>query len=933
METISLISLLEKTGAEYEYKGPDREIRDVTDNTNEVVPKSIFVCVRGNKFDGHTAARNMLQKGAAALVTDHDLGLWEHQIIVPDTREFYGRLCAVMTGEPQKKLCLIGITGTNGKTTTATLVHHILHENGIKAGFIGTTQVLIDMFPVEHDENTPTTPRVKELYSLFGRMAAEGCTHCVMEVSSFALAQNRIGPAVFDVSVFTNLTQDHLDYHGTMEEYFAAKARLFTREHSKTAFVNADDEYGRRLAAMAGCTICEYGRTAEGDGVRYIPYGFENGFARFDYIHGGTFPFELPMIGEYNVSNCTAAIAVCEHLGLPMEKIQAAVRCFGGVRGRCEIIPTGREFTLLCDYAHSPDALENMLGNVKANTKGRLICLFGCGGDRDRTKRPLMAAAAAKYADILIITSDNPRTENAETIIDEIIPGVPEGVGYIRITDRRKAIEQAIVTARRDDVVVLAGKGHEDYQIIGTEHTHFDEREVAADALKATITASEAAAFCGEQVRGDGSAAVRAADISSDTRSIKPGDAFIGLKGASFDGNLFTEKAAKAGAVFAVTERAVDDIPCVVVSDSNKALKDIAHGYRMRFDIPLIGITGSVGKTTTKEMTACVMGAKYNTLYTQGNHNNEVGMPFTLLGLNASHEAAVIEMGMSHFGEISRLSRCSVPNICVITNIGWSHAENLGDRDGIMKAKLEILEGAAPDAPLIVCGDDDKLCTLKDTLDRKVIFCGIGDGNDVTARDIEDTADGVTFTAVYGDRTARVCLGCKGEHHIKDALIAIAAGAEAGVPIENGANALEGYAPGGLRQHIEEIGGRKCLIDCYNAAPDSVKAALGVLAGIDAPKRTAVLADMLELGSQTDALHRQVGEYAVKLGIRVVCYGDISRNTAEGAKAAGGEGLHFEDKQSMVSWLKENLSHGEALLFKASRGMKMEEVIEALRNE
>ena len=481
-----LSALLTDAGksAEYAYSGGDCDITGITDDTRSVSEGCIFICVKGARFDGHTAAAEMLEKGAAAVVCDHDLGLGDRQIVVSDTRKFYGHLTAAWFEHPEKQLTLIGITGTNGKTTLATMVHDILSYTGEKTGLIGTTGALIGNEPVERDDSTPTTPKVYELYKIFRMMADQGCKYCVMEVSSFALEQNRIGPAVYECAVFTNLTRDHLDYHGTMENYYQAKKKLFT-DHCKCAFINTEDSYGERLYNEISCPKYSYG--LKGDTSIYASYiKHSGGVTKFWFCcPGKSFPFTLRMMGGYNILNATAAIAVCAQLKIPMEKITEAMGCFKGVRGRCEIIPTGKDFFIVCDYAHSPDALENMLPSIKENTEGRLICLFGCGGDRDRTKRPLMAKAAAQFADYLIVTSDNPRNEDPDAIIDEIMTGL-EGseVPCDRITDRKEAIFHAVRIARKGDVIVLAGKGHEDYQVLaGNVHIHFDEREIVAQGL------------------------------------------------------------------------------------------------------------------------------------------------------------------------------------------------------------------------------------------------------------------------------------------------------------------------------------------------------------------------------------------------------------------------------------------------------------------
>ncbi len=457
------------------------EISSLTDDTRKVTDGSLFVCVKGAKFDGHTAAAEMLAKGAAAVVCEHDLGLGERQIITDNSRRLYGRLCAAWFGHPERKLKMIGVTGTNGKTTTTNVIKHILMSAGHKTGLVGTIQNEIGN-EVLHTDNT--TPMAYDFMELLDKMVKAGCEYVVMEVSSFGLVQERIGCSHFGTAVFTNLTQDHLDYHKDMEEYYQAKKLLFGM--CDRAMINVDDEYGRRLyeEIMEEKYTFSIKKAASfyADGIKIKSTG-----SSFWFCTGGkSHLVKTRMPGAFNVSNITAAIAACLAEGLPIEQIIEAVGEYNGVKGRCEVIPTGRDFTVICDYAHTPDAIENILRSVREYTEGRLVCLFGCGGDRDAAKRPKMAAAAAKYADRLIVTSDNPRSEDPEAIIRDILVGL-EGtdVPYDVVTDRREAIYHALKTAEKGDIVVLAGKGHEDYQILaGGKHIHFDEREVVADGLK-----------------------------------------------------------------------------------------------------------------------------------------------------------------------------------------------------------------------------------------------------------------------------------------------------------------------------------------------------------------------------------------------------------------------------------------------------------------
>jgi UDP-N-acetylmuramyl-tripeptide synthetase/UDP-N-acetylmuramoyl-tripeptide--D-alanyl-D-alanine ligase len=942
---------LKACDAQIKVENKNAVVAGITDNTADVQPGFIFVCVKGTKFDGHTAAKDMLDKGAVCVVTEYDLKI-DNQVITADSRKFYGLLCAAWFGHPEKKLNLVGVTGTNGKTTMTTLIKEILSESGHKVGFIGTTGAEINGTPVKTDESTPTTPRVYELYKLFKQMADSGCDSVVMEVSSFALEQNRIGPAKYKAAVFTNLTQDHLDYHGTMENYYQAKKKLFT-EHCDIAIINKQDQYGARLYSEISCEKYTYAvkekASVFGDNIKV-----SGGVTKFWFsTHEKSYPVTINMIGEYNVGNAVAAIAVCTKLGVSMDKITKALQNCKGVKGRCEVIPTGRDFMVICDYAHSPDALENMLPNIKAHTKGRLICLFGCGGDRDRTKRPLMAKAAEKYADYLIVTSDNPRNEDPDAIIDEIVAGLGNSKPFDRITDRRQAIFHAVKIAQKDDVIVLAGKGHEDYQILaGNVHIHFDEREIVAEALKENMPAAaesrirERLSLYDIISAMDGKAHLipdtqlytYVDAISSDTRIITNGSIFFAIKGERFDGHDFVKNAIEAGAVVAVTERIVEGCPCIIVKNTRKALRDLASYYRMKFNPILVGITGSVGKTTTKEMTALALSGSYKTLKTEGNHNNEIGLPFTLFGLNRSYSAAVIEMGMSDFGEIEILSKTAHPTVCVITNIGFSHIEKLGSQEGILKAKLEILAGAAPDAPLIVNADDKLLFPLKEQYlyKRKVITYGIDNElADFRAVNITENDTDTSFEVVYnGKAIQKFTIPCIGRHNVLNAVCAAAVAYICDADMPSAANALLNFKTDPLRQHIENRGDQKLLIDCYNASPTSVEAAIDLLCSMkpeNGGRRVAVLGDMLELGSKSPELHERIGEYAVKKGVDlIVCYGEYAKYIAKRADELGMHCGCSNDKSMVVNYLKFKLKPDDIVLFKASRGMHLEEIIKEL---
>ena len=422
-------------------------------------------------------------------------------------------------------------------------------------------------------------------------------------------------------------------------------------------------------------------------------------------------------------------------------------------------------------------------------------------------------------------------------------------------------------------------------------------------------------------------------EISTDTRTITPGCVFLALRGARFDGHTFASQACRQGAVAVIADHVIPDCPCIVVDSTGKALLDFAAYYRRKFQPFFVGVTGSVGKTTTKNMIALVLNAHCKTLKTAGNLNNEIGLPKTLMGLDSSYQAAVVEMGMSDFGEISRLSRAATPSIGVITNIGFSHIAQLGSQEGICRAKLEILDGMAVDAPLVVNGDDPYLIPLKTTLSRPVYTYGIKNiGADCRAEHIVTEQGSTSFDLCWQGTATHVTLPCIGEHNVMNAAAAFCIGMLAGMAPEEIAGALHTYQPDGMRQNIRKLEEQTVILDCYNASPDSMRASLSVLGQLSvAGRRIAVLGDMLELGEQSDRLHRMVGSMIKPDQVDLLfCCGPESSALAEEAARQGVPVQHFLEKEALTEQLRHTIQPGDAILFKASRGMQLESVAKAL---
>lgn len=460
-------------------KFADIEITDVTNDSRRVEKGSAFFCIIGSASDGHNYAKSAVEKGAAVIIAQKDIGL-DNQIIVDDTHKAYADACAAHFGNPAESLKLIGITGTNGKTTVTYLVKSVLEQLGKKVGLIGTIQNMIGDLEIPAKN---TTPEAYELHGLFRKMVDAGCEYCIMEVSSHALDQKRVNGLHFAVAGLTNISQDHLDYHGTMENYVDAKKKLFYM--CDYGVFNADDECVDRLMDGVTCKTVTYsvkngvsdyiakGVTCRSDGVNFELIG-DSVIARV----------KLKTPGKFSVYNGLCAASMILALGFDFDSVVTALSNSVAVKGRAEVVPTNRDFTVIIDYAHTPDGIENILSTMREIKTGRLVALFGCGGDRDRTKRPKMAASAASLADYVIVTSDNPRSEDPQKIIDDVLVGL-EGldVPYDVIVNRAEAIHFAIKNAKPDDLIVLMGKGHETYQILADETIHFDEREVVRDAL------------------------------------------------------------------------------------------------------------------------------------------------------------------------------------------------------------------------------------------------------------------------------------------------------------------------------------------------------------------------------------------------------------------------------------------------------------------
>ncbi len=470
--------------------GGEQNITGIQYNSQKVQPGNIFVCIQGEKTDGHNYVADAVSRGAVAVLAAHTLSDLPAQVsllIAENPRLAMASLADMWYQFPDRKMRVIGVTGTNGKTTTTHLIKWVLEQQGYATGLVGTIHNVVGALDVP---SSNTTPESLELFALFNEMVKNGYQYGVMEVSSHALKQGRVSACRFAAGVFTNLTQDHLDYHGTFEDYLESKTKLFSMLNQTGDFpaygvVNIDDGAASSFIQAANVPVWTYGLGASAD-VQAKDFHLTAGGTQLTICYQGKeYLAKIPLIGKFNIYNALAAITVLLAEGIAMEAILVALASAPQVPGRFELVDYGQDFAVVVDYAHTPDGLENVLSTAREITHGRVISVFGCGGDRDKTKRPIMGAIGGKYSDFAIITSDNPRTENPYAILEQVEAGIKKETNHYVVEESRgAAIAKAIAMAEPGDLIMIAGKGHENYQLVNGETLHFDDREEARSCLE-----------------------------------------------------------------------------------------------------------------------------------------------------------------------------------------------------------------------------------------------------------------------------------------------------------------------------------------------------------------------------------------------------------------------------------------------------------------
>jgi len=952
-----------------------------------------FVAWPGAARDGRAFVQQALQAGARACLVEAEgaeaFAFDDARIAaVPGLKARSAEIAHGFYGEPSAALQVAAVTGTNGKTSTSWWTAQVLEAIGLPCGVVGTLGVgRVQGGGVVH--TGLTTPDPITLHRTFRDFVRQGLKAAAIEASSIGIEELRLHATHIAVAQFTNFTQDHLDYHGDMAAYWLAKRRLFDWPGLRAAVINLDDDKGADLLRHAQARgldawTCRVGGAVGSARLQALDVQHAEGGVRFTVVEHsaqgtlevGCVAVQAPVIGTFNVANLLGVIAAARALGGELGVIAKACATLQAVPGRMQLVPgpagAAAELPLaVVDYAHTPDALQKALQALRPVAQargGRLWCVFGCGGDRDPIKRPLMGATADCHADRVVLTSDNPRSESPAFILSQILAGVPGRDEVAVIEDRRAAIAHALSEAEACDVVLLAGKGHEATQEVAGVKLPFSDIDEAAAALGRRAASSTRvhpntmmmtlglahALLPGSTLHGDPATPI--ARVHTDTRTLQAGDCFVALRGERFDAHDFLPQASASGAVAVIAQRGVADsgLPGLTVSDTRAALSMLAAGWRARFNIPLVGVTGSNGKTTVTQMVAAILRAwmavehdESAALATQGNFNNDIGVPLTLLRLReGQHRCAVVELGMNHPGEIAQLAAIAAPTVGLVNNAQREHQEFMHTVEAVARENGSVLQSLSRNGVAVFPADDAHTPIWRELAHGcRVIDFG-AQGAAVTGSATWQAAPTPHWQVrlVTPQGAADVALAMAGRHNVRNALAATAAALGAGVPLASIVAGLQAFEPVKGRSQLKQASVRGQAVtlvdDSYNANPDSVRAAIDMLADLPGP-HWLVLGDMGEVGNQGPAFHEEVGAHAAARGIaHIWTAGSLCAHAAQAvqaSQAAATSGVpvqsrHFDSAADIVSVLSQPDAAplAASILVKGSRFMKMEQVVVAL---
>lgn len=959
----------------------DTDITSIASDSRQVKPDGLFIAVKGYQTDGHNFIRQAFENGAVIVIAETNPEGLDNVILVKDSRCCMAAIAANFYGNPSNDLTLVGITGTNGKTTTAWLLESVFNACGFSTGVIGTIGIRYSDLTFD---NPITTPDSIDLQKSLFDMKKAGVTHVIMEVSSHGLEMKRVEYCRFDAGIFTNLTQDHLDFHKDMDDYYNCKKRFFTEflgpqgKNNAPAVLNIDDTKGLDLSNSLTYKPIVVSTQKKADLFIQNIMDDINGLSGTLFLPNGSIHLCSQLTGTFNLENILCAAGAAHALDISPENIKKGIEDCHVIPGRLEKIETPIDRYLFVDYAHTPDALESILIALKQRAPKRVITVFGCGGDRDRSKRPLMGQIACTHSDIAIATSDNPRTEHPDSIINDILEGIadfdaitenelllnPFKKGYLVEANRKKALKKAVFLSKPGDIIIAAGKGHETYQITNSGTIHFDDKEELqtaclefSDQFKPIPWDTEdlsKALYC-DPVISTIKKNVSFTGISTDSRTITESQIFLALKGDSFDGHTYIKDLIHNGIKGFVVEKkfldTLDEKTKLTVAHHNliifetentlTALGQLARYQRLRSNVKLVAITGSSGKTTTRQIIEGIFKTQFHTHATLGNFNNEIGLPKTLLNLSPAHEWAIVEMGMNHLGEISRLSKIACPDIAMVINTAGVHLEGLGSVDNVAKAKSEIFDGIRENGTAVLFADDPRRHILeakvKNNLNIKtLILFGTNNDSDVQPADIKNSPETTQFTARFDDQKAVFSINSPALFMVNNSLAAICAAKTAGISLKGIQKGISDFTPVSGRMNIYKICDAVTIMDdTYNANPASVSQALKTLNSVGNGKNSiAVLGDMLELGETSDELHWEIGQKVAQTEIsKLYVFGNQVKYLINGALENGfsADNIFHGTKEQIAEQIAEQIDTETHVLVKGSRGMAMETVIHGLQ--
>lgn len=894
-------------------------------DTRKISSLSAFVAIKGENFDGHDHIAAAKRAGAVLIIGESK----ECNIQVTDSRKAAALYAKLSYHDPGAKLTLFGFTGTNGKTTASLMLFQLLRAAGYKTGWIGTMGYKIEdeSFSTAH-----TTPDILELNEIFTHMIRKGVTHVAMEVSSHALSLDRVYGIDFDYALFSNFSQDHLDFHKDMDDYFEAKYLLFKR--AKTSIINGDDARGEeicfRLKKAERQVYC-IGEETHADLV--ISNMFSSLEASsFDLISKEAMvAISSPLIGYFNIDNLALAIAAMHFSGHSLTQISDWSSALIPVQGRLEPLENDRGIGIYIDYAHTPEALISLLKSIGRLPHRRIISVIGAGGNRDKLKRPLMLKAALGGSDAVIITDDNPRNENPDRIIYDMVRDSSWILPWWITRDRKAAIEAAIRLAAEGDIVLICGKGHENYQEIEGVRYDFDDKQAAKEVLQdLSETKHEDELILPfdelllnimmeKEPTGEGYRAPKTLrNLSTDTRTLRPESLFIAIQGENFDGNDFVETVIKDPSNSVICSKEIEADGLIVAPSPQKLMALLMQKYLQMFDVYKIAITGSTGKTSVKELIAQVFSYKADVLKTSKNENNIIGLTKTILRVCPTDKYAIFEIGSNHLGEINLLADTITPDAGLILNVGPSHLQYFKDEDGVFKEKTDLFERALQIR--LYPADDPRFEIYRDS----AVGVGFATHADCRIQDVLRGDNGLSF--VLGERTWHIPY--LAPHYAINASFAICLALRLGLDADDIQAALSHKLLMDMRMQIREIDGRIVIVDCYNANPVSMQAAIEFWRDYepDLP-HIAFAGDMLELGESAELYHEMIGAIFAESGHdEIYSIGKYAKSYQQDAAR------HFEDVFALLKHFPQ-LPKPAVILLKASNGMKLFKILAHLLGE